>query len=447
VSETTVLDSAAPRPPEIKPPEIRPLNRLRSILGGSGGNLVEWYDWYVYSSFTLYFAKSFFPKGDETTQLLNAALVFAIGFLARPVGAWLMGLYADRRGRKAALTLSVAVMCGGSLIIAVCPGFETIGVAAPAILVLVRLLQGLSLGGEYGASATFLSEMAGRERRGFWSSFQYVTLIAGQLLALGVLIVLQHLLSDAQLNAWGWRIPFAVGGVLAVTVFWLRRRLEETPSFRVHEAQSGGERTRTMWLFLRHPREALIVFGLTAGGTLAFYAYTTYMQKFLVDTSGFSKTAATEITAAALFIFMLVQPIVGAISDRIGRRPVMIGFGVLGVLATWPIFTTLARTADPAVAFALIMGALLIVSGYTAVNAVVKAELFPTGVRALGVALPYAIANSIFGGTAEAVAFWFKRDLHHPEWFYIYVTVMIGLSLLVFVFMRDTRLHSRIAED
>ena len=431
MSETTSLDS------------VQPKNRLRSIVAGSAGNLVEWYDWYVYASFTLYFAKSFFPEGDQTAQLLSAAVVFAVGFLARPVGAWLMGLYADHKGRKAALTLSVAVMCGGSLIIALCPGYGTIGVAAPVVLVLARLLQGLSLGGEYGASATYLSEMAGRQRRGFWSSFQYVTLISGQLLALAVLIILQQVLTEAQLNDWGWRIPFLIGGVLAVSVFWLRRTMEETPSF---DAVQGEERARTMWLFLRHPRETLIVMGLTAGGTLAFYAYTTYMQKFLANTAGFSKEAATQIMAAALFVFMCLQPVVGHISDKVGRRPVMIAFGVLGVLATWPLMTTLATASNAAIAFALVMTALVIVSGYTAVNAVVKAELFPTGVRALGVALPYAIANALFGGTAEAVALWFKKQ-GHEEWFYIYVTVMIGVSLLVYWFMRDTRDHSLIKED
>ena len=417
--------------------------RLRNILGGSAGNLVEWFDWYAYAAFTLYFAPVFFPSGDQTAQLLSAAAVFAVGFLARPVGAWLMGLYADRAGRRAALTLSVAVMCAGSLIIALTPGYATIGVAAPVILLLARILQGLSVGGEYGASATYLSEMAGRERRGFWSSFQYVTLIMGQLLALAVLLMLQQLLTEAELQAWGWRIPFFIGGALAVSVFWLRRGLEETPSFH---AAAEQPRAKTMWLFLRHPRETALVVGLTAGGTLAFYTYTTYMQKYLANTAGFSREAATQIVSGALLVFMLLQPLVGWLSDRIGRRTVMIAFGVGGVLFTWPILTLLGDTRSAAVAFALVLGALVIVSGYTAVNAVVKAELFPTEVRALGVALPYAVANAVFGGTAEYVALWF-RSVGRESWFFVYVTVMIGLSLLVYVFMRDTRKHSRILED
>ncbi|MDP1597978.1 MFS transporter [Phenylobacterium sp.] len=419
--------------------------RLRSIIGGSTGNLVEWYDWYVYSAFTLYFAPIFFPKGDSTAQLLNAAAVFAVGFLMRPIGAWMMGVYADRKGRKAGLTLSVALMCAGSLLIAVTPGYATIGWVAPALLVFARLMQGLSVGGEYGASATYLSEMAGKDRRGFFSSFQYVTLISGQLLALTVLLILQAVMPEPELEAWGWRIPFVIGGALAVVVFYLRRGLAETESFK-NAQEAKAPKSSGLELFRNHPREALVVIALTAGGTLAFYAYSTYMQKFLVNTSGFSRETATWITAAALFFYMLLQPAAGALSDKIGRKPLMIGFGVLGVAFTYLIFTTLAKTDDPYVAFAIVLGALVIVTGYTSINAVVKAELFPAHIRALGVALPYALANTIFGGTAEYMALWFKKQ-GMESGFYWYVTAMIGVSLITYLRMRDTRAHSKILED
>jgi MHS family alpha-ketoglutarate permease-like MFS transporter len=419
--------------------------RLKSILGGSAGNMVEWYDWYVYSAFTLYFAPIFFPKGDQTAQLLNAAAVFAVGFLMRPIGAWIMGIYADRRGRKAGLTLSVTLMCTGSLMIAVTPGYDSIGVFAPIILILARLLQGISVGGEYGASATYLSEMAGKSRRGFFSSFQYVTLISGQLLALAVLLILQQVLPEQDLEAWGWRIPFAIGGVLAVIVFYLRRGLAETESYK-NAKDSAAPRSSGFALFTQYPREAFTVIALTAGGTLAFYAYTTYLQKFLVNTSGFSRESASQITAAALFVFMLLQPAAGALSDKIGRKPLMVGFGILGVLFTYLIFSTLAGTKDPYMAFALCLAALVIVTGYTSINAVVKAEMFPAHIRALGVALPYAIANTVFGGTAEYVALWFKQAGIEYGFFW-YVTGMIGLSLVVYLRMRDTREHSLIQED
>lgn len=420
-------------------------HRLRNIVGGSAGNLVEWYDWYIYAAFSLYFAPVFFPEGDPTSQLMSTAAIFAVGFVMRPIGAWIMGIYADHRGRKAGLTLSVSLMCVGSLAIAFTPTYAAIGPLAPVVLTAARMLQGLSLGGEYGSSATYLSEVAGRRRRGFYSSFQYVTLIGGQLVALSVLLVLQFSLTEADLESWGWRIPFAIGAVLALVVFYIRRRLTETESFQKARA-SDAPRSSTANLFRDHPKEALLVMALTAGGTLAFYAYTTYMQKFLVNTSGFGRETASQVMTAALFVFMAIQPLSGALSDRIGRKPVMAAFGVLGVIATVPIFTALERVQEPIAAFALVMAALLIVTGYTSINAVVKAELFPSHIRALGVALPYALANTMFGGTAEYVALWFK-DQGMERGFYWYVTAMIGLSLVVYLGMRDTKHHSRIEED
>lgn len=421
-------------------------HRLRNIIGGSAGNMVEWYDWYVYAAFTLYFAPTFFPKGDTTAQLMSSAAVFAVGFVMRPIGAWLMGIYSDSKGRKAGLTLSVTLMCLGSLLIAVTPGHAQIGWLAPAILVLARMMQGLSVGGEYGASATYLSEMAGRKRRGFYSSFQYVTLISGQLIALAVLLVLQFSMSERALESWGWRIPFAIGAVLAVVVFYIRRRLTETESFTNARATSDKPKSSGINLFRDHPKEAFLVMALTAGGTLAFYAYTTYMQKFLVNTSGFSRETASQVMTAALFLFMCMQPVAGALSDRVGRKPVMVTFGILGMLLTVPLFTMLESVHDPVAAFVLVFSALLIVTGYTSINAVVKAELFPAHIRALGVALPYALANTIFGGTAEYVALWFK-DQGMESAFYWYVTGMIALSLIVYLRMRDTRRHSMILED
>lgn len=423
-----------------------PASRLKNIVGGSAGNLVEWFDWYVYSAFALYFAPNFFPKGDQTAQLLQTAAVFAVGFLMRPIGAWVMGIYADRKGRKAGLTLSVSLMCLGSLLIAGAPTYAQAGLLSPAILLVARVIQGLSIGGEYGSSATYLSEMAGRQRRGFWSSFQYVTLIAGQLLAVGLLVLLQAWLGEAALEAWGWRIGFATGAALAVVVFIIRRRITETQSFANVQAANAPPRSSGRSLFRDHPKEALLVIALTAGGTLAFYAYTTYMQKFLANTAGFDRATASRIMTVALALFMAVQPLAGAISDRIGRRPIMITFGLLGAIFTYPIFTALESARDPVTAFALVMAALVIVTGYTSINAVVKAELFPSHIRALGVALPFAIANTIFGGTAEYVALWLKSE-GVERWFYIYVSVVIAGSLIVYVRMRETKVTSLIEED
>ena len=421
-------------------------SRLKNIIGGSAGNLVEWFDWYVYSAFALYFAHAFFPKADPTAQLLNTAAIFAVGFVMRPVGAWLMGIYADHRGRKAGLTLSVSLMCVGSLLIAAAPTYAQAGVLSPAILVLARIIQGLSLGGEYGSSATYLSEIADRERRGFWSSFQYVTIIGGQLTALALLVVLQATLGDDAMNAWGWRIGFGVGGVLAVVAFFIRRKLDETLSFENVAARSDRPASTVGNLFSDHPREAFLVMALTAGGTAAFYAYTIYLQKFLANTSGFDKATASRIMTVALGCMLLIQPLAGRLSDKIGRRPMMIFFGATATLFTYPIFATLEHTRSVGGAFALVMAALIMVTGYTSINAIIKAEMFPAHIRALGVALPFAIANAIFGGTAEYVALWLK-NIGHENWFYIYISLLAAMSLIAYVRMRETRTSSQILED
>ena len=416
--------------------------RIKSIIGGSLGNLVEWYDWYVYSAFSLYFAHAFFPSGNQTAELLDTAGVFAIGFLMRPIGGWLMGTFADKRGRKTALTYSVLLMSLGSLIIAVIPGYKQIGIAAPIILVLARVIQGISVGGEYGTSATYLSEIATKKHRGFYSSFQYVTLIMGQLIALGVLVLLQRVfLTEAQLHAWGWRIPFGIGAFLAIITMYLRRSLQE--SVEITKDEQSIAKRGTFSELLKHPKAVLTVIGLTLGGTVAFYTFTTYMQKFLVNTSGFSKNSATLISTLTLVVFMLIQPVFGLLSDKIGRRPLLIAFGVLGGITTVPILYFLADTRNVWVAFALIMLALLIVSAYTSINAVVKAELFPANVRALGVGFPYAIAVSLFGGTAEYIALLFKNE-GHQGWFYWYVAICIAVSLIVYVSMLDKQKHSKI---
>jgi MFS transporter, MHS family, alpha-ketoglutarate permease len=420
-------------------------NRIKSIFGGSLGNLVEWYDWYIYSAFSLYFAGSFFPKGNLTAQLLNTAAIFAVGFLMRPIGGLLMGIYADKKGRKAALTFSVILMCFGSLLIALAPTYEMVGILSPAILIFARLIQGISVGGEYGVSATYLSEMASSRYRGFYSSFQYVTLIMGQLIALSVLIILQHyLLTSEQLYSWGWRIPFLIGALGAYIGFYLRCRIKETDSF-VNESAAKLKQNPLVGL-LKHPKEVLIVIGLTMGGTLAFYTYSTYMQKFMVNTIGLSRDTSTLLSASTLVVFMLVQPLFGLLSDKIGRRPLLIIFGILGTLTTVPILTALSSTQNTWLIFALITTALLIVSTYTSIAAIVKAELFPVEIRALGVSLPYAIAVSIFGGTAEYIALWLKNIGHEP-WFFWYVSICIMISLVVYIIMPDTKAHSCLDED
>jgi MHS family alpha-ketoglutarate permease-like MFS transporter len=423
---------------------MSPLQRIKAILGGSAGNLVEWYDWFAYSYASLYFAHHFFPHGDAVDQQLQTAAIFGAGFIARPLGAWLMGVFADRAGRRTALTVSVALMSAGSFAIALLPTYAQAGVFAQLGLLAARLVQGLSLGGEYGASATYLSEMAGRERRGLWSSFHYVTLIAGQLVALLVILILQAALPKAALEAWGWRVPFAIGGLLAIVVFWIRTGIAESGVF-LKAAAPPEKRGRTLGLIRAHPKEIAAIFVLTAAGSLSFYAYTTYMPKFLVNSAGFSKDVATQVMAAALVVYMLLQPAVGWISDHVGRKTTMaVGLG-LGGLATYPVMSAIAGQHAATAALGLLLILIVLHSGYAAVNAAVKAELFPTHVRALGVALPYAIANALFGGTAEYAAGWLKK-IGHESVFYMYVGGVMLIAAAVAARLRNTNATSLIED-
>src|SRR4051812_36720932 len=290
--------------------------RIMAIVGASSGNLVEWYDFYAYAFTSLYFAPAFFPAGDATSQLLATAGIFAVGFFMRPLGGWLFGWIADRHGRKNSMVISVLMMCGGSLMIALLPTYATIGAAAPALLLLARLIQGLSVGGEYGTAATYMSEIAGKGNRGFYSSFQYVTLIGGQLLALLVLVMLQALMPVDEIKSWGWRIPFIIGAATAIVAMYLRRSLVETGSQEAMHSKEAGSLSG----LLKYKRSVLIVMGLTMGGSLYFYTFTTYMQKYLVNTAHMETKTVSVVMTGVLVVFMLLQPVFGALSDRIGRR-------------------------------------------------------------------------------------------------------------------------------
>ena len=418
-------------------------DRLKSIVAGSAGNLVEWYDWFAYATFSIYFAPLFFPKGDLTAQLLNTAAIFAAGFLMRPIGAWVMGIYGDRHGRKAGLTLSVVLMAAGSLMIACAPTYAQAGVAAPVLLVIARMIQGLSVGGEYGSSATYLSEMAPADRRGFWSSFQYATLSGGQLLAILTALVLQAVLSEAQLGAWGWRIPFVIGAGLAVGVYLMRRRMTETASFATIDQHVVQSSLTILWR--DHRRACILVAMMSGGGGLASYAFTTYMLKYLINSAGFAKGTATWIIAAALIWSFVLQPGAGMLADRFGRKPLLFVAGIGVAVVAVPVYTLVGHATSPLAALALILIPITLHGGYTANNAMVKAELFPAPVRALGVAFPYALGNTLLAGTVEYVALWFKSSGHESGFFW-YVAVMVAMTVVAYMMLPETKTAGLIRE-
>jgi MHS family alpha-ketoglutarate permease-like MFS transporter len=341
------------------------------------------------------------------------------------------------------------MMSVGSLIVALTPTYATIGVAAPAVLVCARLLQGFSMGGEAGTSATYLSEMAPTGRRGFFVGFVQVTVVMGQLVALALMLVLQRLvLTPTQLEEWGWRIPFAIGGVLAVFALYLRRGIAETDAFERHDtggATQQDERGSLLVLLVKHRQQTLWTIGISVGGTVAFYTFTIYLQKFMVNTTGFSRNEATLITTIALVIYMLFQPLFGLLSDLIGRRPVMLIFGIGGTFLTVPLMHALGATHSALTAFALNLGALAILSGFSSIHWLVKSELFPAKVRALGVGLPFAVVSSVMGGTTEFLALRLK-NAGHEAWFFYYVSACAAVSLVTYLLMPETR-HRSIIDD
>ncbi len=417
----------------------RPASLGRSVsntLKGSAGNLVEWYDVYVYSVFAVYFESKFFTPEDKNATIYIWA-IFAVTFLMRPIGAWYFGRFADRYGRRLALSVSVTLMAACSFIIAITPSIETIGIGAPVILLLARLLQGFATGGEYGTSATYMSEAAIRGRRGFLSSFHYVTLVGGHVLAQATLLLMLLTLDTQQISDWGWRIAFGLGGVAAIVVLWLRTSMDESlEPTSIEAARAGGARSSGSLreLFVNQWRPLLLCFLITAGGTVAFYIYSVNGPKIIQGIfAGGDVLTGTLINLAALTLLMLLQPVGGWLSDIVGRKTLLVFFGIGGVLYTWVLVLWLPQQTHWLPAFAILALGFAILTGYTSINAVVKAELFPTHIRALGVGLGYALANSSFGGTAPLL---YQASLRsgHVDSFVLYATAMIAVSLVVYAF-------------
>ncbi|MFE3650765.1 MFS transporter [Streptomyces sp. NPDC059101] len=435
------MSSAQPIAEDAAPEGTRPPSRLRQLAAASVGNAVEWYDWYAYSFLAVYFADQVFPKGagNSLVPLLSTFAVFAVGFFMRPVGGLLLGAVADRRGRRAALTLTILLMGGGSLLVALTPTYAATGVLAPIVLVLARLVQGLSVGGEFAASTTFLVESAGPGRRGLFSSFQYVSTTLGQLLASGTGALLAALLTEHQMGQWGWRVAFLVGALLSLLGLWIRRGAQETlPGAGAGETSGGAQRAARPGLFeglRRHPRQSLLICGITAGGTIAYYTWTTYLPTYAQVNAGFDKGDALTVGTLSLVFFALLQPLGGMLSDRIGRKPLLLTFALGFAVLAVPL---LHLVTDDFFSLLLVQCAgMVLLTGYTSVAAAVNAEVFPARVRAAGIGFPYSLTVALFGGTAPYVGTWFKQA-GHPDLFPWYVAVVCLVSFLVYLALPET---------
>jgi MHS family alpha-ketoglutarate permease-like MFS transporter len=432
MSETTTGPVSPPSGTRLTGPQ------RKAIVAGAIGNTVEWVDWAVYSTLAPIFASRFFPSTDDAAALLSTLAVFAVGFVMRPIGGALLGAYADRHGRKKGLTLTIGLMAGAAFVIAVCPTYDTIGIAAPLVLLGARLVQGFSAGGEFGSSSSFLVESAAPRRRAFAGSWQQVSVGAGALIASFMGFVLTSVLSDAAMESWGWRIAFAVGGLLGLVGLWLRVSVEETESFRRVESEGRNRgRNPIVGMLTDHPRAALRVVLITIAGTLTYYVWVSYMPGYAHAATGIPLSDALLANTIGLAYFLCLLPFVGLLSDRVGRKPTLLAFAIGFAVLAYPAFRLLELGGFWPLLVVELVG-LTFLAGYSANCAVVMAEQFPAEVRSTGIGLPYALAVAVFGGTAPYVTTWMStHDLAGFVWVYVAAAALVGVA--VYATMPETR--------
>ncbi|MGW5680616.1 MFS transporter [Nonomuraea sp. NPDC003754] len=415
-----------------------PRSRGRQLLAANVGNVVEWYDWYAYSFLAVYFSEQVFPKNDNPlVPVLSAFAIFAVGFFMRPLGGLLVGSFADRFGRKAAMTFTIVLMGGGSLLLAVTPTYTAAGVLAPIILTLARLIQGLSVGGEFAAATTFLVESAPPGRRGLFSSFQYVSTTIGQLLASGLAALLATMLVKEDMDAYGWRIPFLIGAVISLVGLWIRKGADETSAVAQEIQEGRAERPKLFEFLTRYPSKAALIVGITVAGTVAYYTWTTFLPTYAQQNVGFDKAMSLQVGTISLLFFMVLQPVLGMLSDRIGRRPMLIAFGLAFTLLPVPLLSALSNSFASLLTIQLI--GMVFLGCFTSISAAVNSELFPTRVRASGAGFPYSLTVAIFGGTAPLIGTALK-DAGNSALFPWYMSALALVSTLVYVFaLKETK--------
>lgn len=411
-------------------------HRARDLIAVNAGNTLEWYDWTIYTIFAPYFASQFFRSDDSVSALLATLAVFAVGFITRPLGGWLFGRYADRRGRKTALTLAMAIVAIGSLVIAVSPTYGAVGVLASVILLLARLVQGLAHGGEMGTAVTYLVERAPAGRRALWGSSSWVSVILGTILATLTGLAVTSLLTEAQIESWGWRFAFGLGGILGLYALWLRRQIQETAKVETDAAPAAGPRKPLSERLRPHLSGVAIVMGLSAGGSIMFYTWLIFAPTYAQVARGQDPDSALAAALLAQVVFLVALPLMGLLGDRVGRRPMIIAFGVGFLALSFP----LNRMIDGSFGglFLAMTIALLLLACLFAVNGAVWAEVFPTAVRAAGVAAPLSLATAIFGGTAPYLNTWFaSNDLQ--DVFIWYLMAVTAITLLTGLLAPETR--------
>lgn len=409
---------------------------LRTRAAGCIGHAIEWFDFSIYANLAIFFGPQLFPSTDQRSALLAAFGVYALGFVMRPAGGWLLGVFADRYGRRAALTISVTLMALGSLMLAVVPPYAAIGLGAPIVATAARLLQGLSVGGEFAAACSFLAETAPPNRRGLHGSFLFFGTGIGLIGASGLTWMLSQSLTHEQMASFGWRIPFVIGALMGLFAYWLRTRVEETEAFR-RSAASGSTRNGSLKvLFTQYARQTWTLIGTSILGAFAFYLFIVYVPVYAIHRSGAVPSVAYAASTMSLIAFTVVHPLFGMLSDRFGRRPQLIVAAAAYTFFLYPVVLSVGNTFW-SIALVELFG-MVLYALYTAIAPAVMAEIFGAEIRSLGIGLPFNLVVALLGGTTPYLMTWLQGR-HQENLFLIYVCVGSAISLVTFLLMKETR--------
>ena len=398
------------------------------------GNVLEWYDFAVYGFMASIIGKTFFPSGDDVSQLLAAFAVYGVGFLARPIGGIVIGRIGDTRGRKTALILTIMLMAAGTVLIGLIPGYASIGIAGPLLVLIARLMQGFSAGGEWGGSTAFIVEWAEEGDRGFLGSFQQCSVSAGLLLGSGVAALVATLLEPATMEAWGWRVPFLLGALLGPVGIYMRRNIDETPAYEKAmrtPAAAADDDVAPFWLAAR-------AFGFTILWTVAFYIFLNYMPTFIKTYAKVSSAAALWSNTIGLLVLVVAIPIMGRLSDRIGRKPLLLACCICFIVRPYPVFA-LYLSAPPLgiiIVVQVVFG--LIIAMFSGAGPAAISEIFPTRIRSTWMTTGYALSVAIFGGFAPYIATWLIATTGSPISPVYYVIAAAVVSTIVIARLKET---------
>ena len=397
------------------------------------GNVLEWYDFSVYAFVAAIIAKKFFPSTDDVTALLATFLAYGLGFVARPLGGIIIGRYGDSHGRKAALLLTIFMMAAGTVIVGLLPTYASIGYVAPVLLVLARLMQGFSAGGEWGGSTAYIVEWAPKGQRGWYGSFQQMSVVAGLLLGSGVAALFNTLFTPSQMEDWGWRVLFLLGGILGPVGMYMRRTMKETPAFQsaAHKtvATSGEDSGFTL---------GFRAFGFTVAWTVCFYVLLSYMPTYTQKYLKLSASAALWANTVGLIVLMLCIPLMGALSDRVGRKPLLLACCAAFIVLPYPIFSYLLSGIGVFELIAVQVLFAVLISMFSGPGPAAIAEIFPTRSRSTWMTAGYALSVAIFGGFAPFISVWLIDRFQSPMAHIYYLMAAALVSLLLILTLKET---------